>query len=251
MPMPDAPPSPTSPAPPPGAPRVLIVDDDADIRSGLADVFTRAGFNAVAAGDAAAMDRVLEADGADLVVLDLMMPGEDGLSAARRLAARGWPPVIMLSALGDDADRIVGLEVGADDYLAKPCNPRELVARARAVLRRARDTDSKRGPAEAVRFAGFRFDFARRELLDPDGVLVTLSTGEFRLLRAFIERPQRVLSRDQLLDLAFSNDNEVFDRAVDVQVSRLRKKLERADIGELIRTVRGEGYMFTAKPQPG
>ncbi len=239
------------PAAPAGAPRVLIVDDDADIRTGLAAVFTRAGFQAAVAPDAAAMDRMLEADGADLVVLDLMMPGEDGLSAARRLAARGWPPVIMLSALGDDADRIVGLEVGADDYLAKPCNPRELVARARAVLRRARDTDSKRGAAEAVRFAGFRFDFARRELLDPDGVLVTLSTGEFRLLRAFIERPQRVLSRDQLLDLAFSNDTEVFDRAVDVQVSRLRKKLERPDLGELIRTVRGEGYMFTVKPAPG
>jgi two-component system OmpR family response regulator len=234
-----------------GAARVLIVDDDADIRSGLADVFARAGFRASTAADAAAMDRVLEADGADLVVLDLMMPGEDGLSAARRLAARGWPPVIMLSALGDDADRIVGLEVGADDYLAKPCNPRELVARARAVLRRARDAEARRGAAEAVRFAGFRFDFARRELVDPDGVLVTLSTGEFRLLRAFIERPQRVLSRDQLLDLAFSSDSDVFDRAVDVQVSRLRKKLERDGVGELIRTVRGEGYLFTARPIPG
>ena len=185
-----------------------------------------------------------------LVVLDLMMPGEDGLSAARRLAARGWPPVIMLSALGDDADRIVGLEVGADDYLAKPCNPRELVARARAVLRRARDAEARRGAAEAVRFAGFRFDFARRELVDPDGVLVTLSTGEFRLLRAFIERPQRVLSRDQLLDLAFSGDGDVFDRAVDVQVSRLRRKLERDGGGELIRTVRGEGYLFTQRPSP-
>ena len=230
--------------PPEGAPRVLIVDDDADIRTGLAEVFARAGFNAASAPDAAAMD------GADLVVLDLMMPGEDGLSAARRLAARGWPPVIMLSALGDDADRIVGLEVGADDYLAKPCNPRELVARARAVLRRARDAEARRGAAEAVRFAGFRFDFARRELVDPDGVLVTLSTGEFRLLRAFIERPQRVLSRDQLLDLAFSGDGDVFDRAVDVQVSRLRRKLERDGGGELIRTVRGEGYLFTQRPSP-
>lgn len=238
------------PPAPDGAPRVLIVDDDIDIRSGLVDVFARAGFRAAAAPDAAAMDKMLDAEGADLVVLDLMMPGEDGLSAARRLATRGWPPVIMLSALGDDADRIVGLEVGADDYLAKPCNPRELVARARAVLRRARDADSRRGATEAVRFAGFKFDFARRELLDPDGVLVALSTGEFRLLRAFIERPQRVLSRDQLLDLAFSNDSEVFDRAVDVQVSRLRKKLERPETGELIRTVRGEGYLFAPRPFP-
>lgn len=231
-------------------PRILIVDDDAEIRAGLVQVFERAGFAAAAAEDAAAMDRALESEGADLVVLDLMMPGEDGLSACRRLAARGRPPVILLSALGDDADRIVGLEVGADDYLAKPCNPRELVARARAVLRRARDADSKRGAPEAMRFAGFKLDLARRELTDPEGVLVPLSTGEFRLLRAFVERPQRVLSRDQLLDLAFSIENDVFDRAVDVQVSRLRRKLERENQGELIRTVRGEGYLFAAKPQP-
>ncbi|MBI1188437.1 MAG: response regulator [Alphaproteobacteria bacterium] len=232
-------------------PRVLIVDDDAAIREGLAEVFERSGFAAVCAPNAAAMDKILADQGADLVILDLMMPGEDGLSAARRLAGRGWPPVIMLSALGDDADRIVGLEVGADDYMAKPCNPRELVARARAVLRRARDGDAAATRAEAVRFAGFRLDVARRELTDPDGVLVALSTGEFRLLRAFVERPQRVLTREHLLDLAFANDGEVFDRAVDVQVSRLRKKLERSDQGELIRTVRGEGYLFTAKPTPG
>lgn len=233
------------------APRVLIVDDDSAIREGLAQVFARAGFAALTAPDARAMDRVLGEQGADLVVLDLMMPGEDGLSACRRLAGRGWPPVILLSALGDDADRIVGLEVGADDYVAKPCNPRELVARARAVLRRARDSESRKLGAEAVRFAGFRLNLARRELTDPDGVLVPLSTGEFRLLRAFVERPQRVLSREQLLDLAFSNDSDVFDRAVDVQVSRLRRKLEREDAGELIRTVRGEGYLFTARPLPG
>lgn len=232
-------------------PRVLIVDDDAAIRDGLAEVFERSGFAALSAPDAAAMDRVLADKGADLVILDLMMPGEDGLSAARRLAGRGWPPVIMLSALGDDADRIVGLEVGADDYMAKPCNPRELVARARAVLRRARDREAQFQKAEAIRFSGFRLDFARRELTDPDGVLVSLSTGEFRLLRAFVERPQRVLSHEQLLDLAFSNDAEVFDRAVDVQVSRLRKKLERPGESELIRTVRGEGYLFAAKPLPG
>jgi two-component system OmpR family response regulator len=197
------------------------------------------------------MDRLLGEQGADLIVLDLMMPGEDGLSACRRLAGKGWPPVILLSALGDDADRIVGLEVGADDYVAKPCNPRELVARARAVLRRARDSEARRIGAEAVRFAGFRLHLARRELTDPDGVLVPLSTGEFRLLRAFVERPQRVLSREQLLDLAFSSDSDVFDRAVDVQVSRLRRKLETEGVGELIRTVRGEGYLFAAKPLPG
>ena len=172
------------------------------------------------------MERALAAKGADLIVLDLMMPGEDGLSACKRLSGKGRPPIIMLSALGDDADRIVGLEIGADDYLAKPCNPRELVARARAVLRRAPRRRSA-PPREALRFAGFRLDIARRELVDPDGVVIPLSTGEFRLLRAFVERPQRVLTREQLLDYAFANDSDVFDRAVDVQVSRLRRKLER------------------------
>lgn len=227
-------------------PRVLVVDDDPDIRSGLVEVFERAGFEAASAADVAAMERALAAKRADLIVLDLMMPGEDGLSACKRLSGGGRPPIIMLSALGDDADRIVGLEIGADDYLAKPCNPRELVARARAVLRRGRDTDAS--AAEARQFAGFRLDIARRELIDPDGVVIPLSAGEFRLLRAFVERPQRVLSREQLLDYAFDNDGDVFDRAVDVQVSRLRRKLERPGGPEIIRTIRGEGYLFAVKP---
>jgi len=232
-------------------PKVLIVDDDPAIRTGLQQVFERSGFEASVAADAADMDRKLAAAGADLVVLDLMMPGEDGLSACRRLAAQGRPPIIVLSALGDDADRIVGLEVGADDYLSKPCNPRELVARARAVLRRVKDDDSVRGRGDVFRFAGFKLDCARRELVDPDGVLVALSTGEFRLLRTFVERPERVLSRDQLLDLAFAPDTDAFDRAVDVQVSRLRRKLDRTGSPELIRTVRGEGYLFAARPKRG
>jgi two-component system, OmpR family, response regulator len=232
----------------PAAPtRVLIVDDDADIRDGLVEVFDRAGFAAAAAADVAAMERALAAGGVDLIVLDLMMPGEDGLSACKRLSGKGRPPIIMLSALGDDADRIVGLEIGADDYLAKPCNPRELVARARAVLRRSRDATTV-DTSEAYRFAGFRLDIARRELHDPESVVIPLSSGEFRLLRAFVERPQRVLSREQLLDYAFDNDSDVFDRAVDVQISRLRRKLERPGGGELIRTVRGEGYLFALKP---
>jgi two-component system OmpR family response regulator len=230
----------------PPRPRVLVVDDDPDIRSGLVEVFERAGFEAVSAGDVAAMERQMAAKSVDLIVLDLMMPGEDGLSACKRLSGKGRPPIIMLSALGDDADRIVGLEIGADDYLAKPCNPRELVARARAVLRRGRDADTS--AAEARQFAGFKLDIARRELVDPDGVVLPLSAGEFRLLRAFVERPQRVLSREQLLDYAFDNDGDVFDRAVDVQVSRLRRKLERPGGPEIIRTVRGEGYLFAVKP---
>jgi two-component system OmpR family response regulator len=228
-------------------PRVLVVDDDPDIRTGLVEVFERAGFDARSAGDVAAMERQLAASAADLIVLDLMMPGEDGLSACKRLSGKGRPPIIMLSALGDDADRIVGLEIGADDYLAKPCNPRELVARARAVLRRSRDAEGG-ASAEALRFAGFRLDIARRELVDPDDVVIPLSAGEFRLLRAFVERPQRVLTREQLLDYAFDNDADVFDRAVDVQVSRLRRKLERPGGAEIIRTVRGEGYLFAVKP---
>lgn len=229
--------------------RVLIVDDDAAIRQGLVEVFERAGFAAYAAGDVPAMEKALASKGADLIVLDLMMPGEDGLSACKRLSGKGRPPIIMLSALGDDADRIVGLEIGADDYLAKPCNPRELVARARAVLRRQKDADSA-PPGESIRFAGFKLDIARRELVDPDDVVIPMSAGEFRLLRAFVERPQRVLSREQLLDYAFDNDGDVFDRAVDVQVSRLRKKLERPGSIEIIRTVRGEGYLFAVKPIP-
>ena len=229
-------------------PRVLIVDDDAAIREGLVQVFERAGFTASAAADVPGLEKELIDKGADLIVLDLMMPGEDGLSACKRLSGKGGPPIIMLSALGDDADRIVGLELGADDYLAKPCNPRELVARARAVLRRGRDSDGATSNADTLRFAGFRLDLARRELVDPEGVVIPLSTGEFRLLRAFVERPQRVLSREQLLEFAFANDADVFDRAVDVQVSRLRRKLDSGGVGEIIRTVRGEGYLFTAKP---
>jgi two-component system OmpR family response regulator len=232
----------------PAAPsRVLIVDDDSDIRTGLAEVFARAGFAVSTAGDVPALEQALARDGADVIVLDWMLPGEDGLSACRRLAGK-TAPIIMLSALGDDADRIVGLEIGADDYLAKPCNPRELVARVRALLRRVRERPQEAaGSTEALQFAGFRLDSARRELTDPDGVVSPLSGGEFRLLRAFLDRPQRVLSRDTLLDLAFS-EGEVFDRAVDVQVSRLRRKLERPGGDELIRTVRGEGYLFTVKP---
>ncbi len=230
-------------------PRVLIVDDDGEIRDGLVEVFKRAGFAASSAPDVPAMEKALAAATPDLIVLDLMMPGEDGLSACKRLSGKGRPPIIMLSALGDDADRIVGLEIGADDYLAKPCNPRELIARARAVLRRQRDAEGA-PPGESIRFAGFRLDIPRRELVDPDDVVIPLSTGEFRLLRAFVERAQRVLSREQLLDYAFDNDSDVFDRAVDVQVSRLRKKLERPGGIEIIRTVRGEGYLFAVKPVP-
>jgi two-component system OmpR family response regulator len=172
------------------------------------------------------------------------MPGEDGLSVVRRLAGHG-PPIVMLSAMGEDTDRIVGLELGADDYLAKPCNPRELLARVRAVLRRPREDDAPAGAA--LDFDGWRLDLVRRELRRPDGEAVTLSAGEFGLLRAFAERPGRGLTRDQLLEAARGADADVFDRAMDVQISRLRKKLDDGSGKDLIATVRGEGYRFDAR----
>ena len=225
---------------------ILLVDDDPEIRQLIGDFLRPHGYRIAEAGDGAAMDRAIAAERPALVVLDLMLPGEDGLSLCRRLAAQGIR-VIMLSALGEDTDRIVGLELGADDYLPKPCNPRELLARVRVVLRRR---DSAEGPAagNVWSFAGWQLDLRRRELRSPDGVMMALSTGEYRLLVAFLERPQRVLTRDQLLDAARGRDSENFDRAIDVQISRLRKKLGQADGADLIVTVRSEGYMFACRP---
>jgi two-component system OmpR family response regulator len=182
-------------------------------------------------------------------VLDIMLPGEDGLAICRRLSAADGPAIIMLSAMGEETDRIVGLELGADDYLPKPCNPRELLARVRAVLRRRHEPRvSDERLAAACEFAGWRLDLVRHELRSPQGVVVNLSSGEFSLLRAFVERPQRVLTRDQLLEFARGPQSDAFDRAIDVQISRLRRKLEDGGGGqELIRTVRNEGYMFMPK----
>lgn len=222
---------------------ILLVDDDPEIRQLIADFLAPHGFRIAAAANGTDMDRQISVARPSLVVLDLMLPGEDGLAICRRLAASRIP-VIMLSALGEETDRIVGLELGADDYLAKPCNPRELLARIRAVLRRKENSEpSGSGP---YRFSGWSFDPNRRELRSPAGVAVALSTGESRLLTAFLERPQRILTRDQLLDFAMGSDATVFDRAIDVQVSRLRKKL--GDSGDLIATVRSEGYMFAVRP---
>ncbi|MDP3801310.1 response regulator [Brevundimonas sp.] len=225
------------------APRILVVDDDPGIREVLCDYLVQHGYDAVGAASAAEMDRAMTRQAPDLIVLDLMMPGEDGLSVCRRLTGKG-PPIVMLSAMGEDTDRIIGLELGADDYLAKPCNPRELLARVRAVLRRPREATAE-GPA--LTFAGWRLDLLRRELTRPDGQAVALSAGEFALLRAFVERPGRVLTRDQLLERARGADADVFDRAMDVQISRLRKKLNDGSGLEMIQTLRGEGYMFDVK----
>jgi two-component system OmpR family response regulator len=233
---------------PAAAPRILMVDDDPGIRDVVSDFLGKHGYAVETAGDSREMEQVLERGPVDLIVLDVMLPGEDGLAICRRLTSSDCPPIIMLSAMGEDTDRIVGLELGADDYLSKPCNPRELLARVRAVLRRAEQRGSQTGVGAGCEFAGWRLDLVRRELRSPDGVVVNLSSGEFSLLRAFVERPQRVLTRDQLLDFARGPDSDAFDRAIDVQISRLRRKLDDGASGQdLIRTIRNEGYMFTAK----
>ena len=234
----------------PNPARILMVDDDPGIRDVVSDFLGKHGYRVETAGDAAEMERVLARGPVDLIVLDVMLPGEDGLAICRRLAtnAAEAPSIIMLSAMGEETDRIVGLELGADDYLAKPCNPRELLARVRAVLRRAEQRNSSPAGGAACEFAGWRLDLVRRELRSPEGVVVNLSSGEFSLLRTFVERPQRVLTRDQLLEFARGPESEAFDRAIDVQISRLRRKLDDGAGGqELIRTIRSEGYMFTAK----
>lgn len=238
-----------------GTVRILIVDDDQGIRNLLSQFLISHGYASSTAASARDMRDELNRQAYDLIVLDLMMPGEDGLAALRTLQSVGAPPVIMLSAFGTDVDRIVGLEVGAEDFVQKPCNPRELLARIRTVLRRRERRDSTGQPSAAAtpvfrrtvyRFEGWTLDATTHVLFDPSEAIVNLSDGEYRMLLAFVERPQRVLSRDQLLDVALGVDREHFDRAVDVQISRLRRKLAgRVGSRELIRTVRNEGYLFT------
>jgi two-component system, OmpR family, response regulator len=228
---------------------ILVVDDHREIRDLLARYLAKHGLRVSAAESAARARRILETSAIDLVVLDIMMPGEDGLSLCRHLRATSGLPVIMLTAMAEDTDRVVGLEMGADDYLVKPFNPRELLARIKAVLRRANSLPQQRPAPDAsiVRFERWQLNVARRELQDEDGVGIPLSTSEFSLLCALLNHPKMVLSRDQLLDLTRGRAANVFDRSIDNQVSRLRKKIE-ADPKEpsLIKTVWGGGYMFTA-----
>jgi two-component system OmpR family response regulator len=231
-------------------PHILIVDDNREIRDLVSRLLTREGFRVSVAADGRAMRKTLADARIDLVLLDPMLPGEDGLSLCRGIRAESRLPIIMLTAKGDEVDRVIGLEMGADDYLAKPFGSRELVARIRAVLRRSSSDTPAPGPAPAeaqrrFRFDRWQFDTQSRELLGDDGVTVPLSTGEYELLLALVERPMRVLSRDQLLDLARGRAAAAFDRSIDTQISRLRKKLER-DPAEprVIKTVWGGGYMF-------
>ncbi|WP_119167257.1 response regulator [Algihabitans albus] len=242
------------------SPHILVVDDHREIRDALAKYLAKQGYRVTVAESAAAARRSLEVAAIDLAVIDIMMPGEDGLSLTRDLRAKGDLPVVLLTAVAEETDRIVGLELGADDYVTKPFNPRELLARIKAVLRRAQSlppqhpvvrTEAGRTGGERLRFADWILDFDRRELLRSDGTAVPLSTGEFLLLGVFLRHPRRVLSRDQLLDLTRGRAAQPFDRAVDNQISRLRRKIE-ADPKQpnLIVTHWGGGYALAADVAP-
>ena len=224
--------------------RILIVDDDPSLRGLIRDFLAGHGYLVFEADGGHAMRNVLDREEIDVIVLDVMMPGEDGLTLARSLAGRRDVGIIMVSALGSETDRIIGLEVGADDYLPKPVSPRELLARIRAVLRRQQPSEVEAESGTVHQFDGWSFDVVRRVLRDPQGVIISLSEGEFSLLRVFIERPQRVLTRDQLLEYSRGPDSDAFDRAIDTQVSRLRRKMATRTESELIGTIRSEGYMF-------
>ena len=227
--------------------RLLVVDDEAALREPLADYLVRQGFAVTQAGSAAETRSRLASETPDLVLLDIMIPGEDGLSLCRHLTESRQLPVIFITARGEATDRIVGLEIGADDYVVKPFDPRELVARIRSVLRRA-----GRGPAPVAddldyEFEGWRLDPLKRRLVDSEGAVVAISSVEFRLLLTFLDHPRQVLDRDRLLDMVQGREAHLFDRAVDNQVSRLRRKIEADNKNpQLIQTVWGGGYLFAA-----
>ena len=229
---------------------LLVVDDDREIRRLLDEYLTQSGYRVTGVGDGRAMRRALDEHRIDLIVLDLMLPGEDGLSLCRSLRAQSNMPVLMLTARGTEIDRIVGLEMGADDYLAKPFNPRELLARVKSILRRAKSLPHQQVATDvsSYRFGDWTLDVATRNITAADGLVVPLSGAEFRLLSVFMEHPQVVLSRDQLLELVSGRETIPFDRSIDVLIGRLRKRLN--DDGKeptLIKTVRGSGYVLAAR----
>ncbi len=226
---------------------VLVVDDDPQLRLLVSRLLRANGYRVTGAANGDEMHAAMASNAFDLVVLDVMLPGASGFDLCRELRRGSAVPVIMLTARGSEADRVEGLDLGADDYLAKPFSPRELVARINAVMRRVRSDGAPNAltPARAFRFSGWTLDVARRELTDPQGSIIDLSTGEFDMLRAFVEAAGKVLGRDLLLDLAKNRVATGYDRVIDVQISRLRKKIERDDASEpMIRTIRGTGYMF-------
>jgi two-component system, OmpR family, response regulator len=228
--------------------KILVVDDDPELTQLLEDYLGRQGYQLATAADGRAMHVLLESFQPDLLILDLMLPGEDGLTLCRNLRARSRLPILMLTARGDDMDRIIGLEMGADDYLPKPFNPRELLARIRSILRRAENSGVQALPARALHFAGWTLDLAARNLVDAEGVVIALSTGEFRVLQVLVETPNCVFSRDQLMDALAGREAGPTDRTIDVMVSRLRRRLnDDARDPALIKTVRSEGYMLAAK----
>lgn len=229
-------------------PHILVVDDHHDIREPLAAYLRKHGMRISVAADATAARTILAKHAVDLMVLDVMMPGEDGLSLCRHVHGAHDIPVILLTAMTDDTDRIVGLEIGADDYVTKPFNPRELLARVKNILRRAHSVPRKRQTAvRRYAFDRWILDTTRRELTGDDGIAVVLSAAEFRLLTALVERPRIVLTRDQLLDLTSGRETQPFDRSIDNQISRLRRKVERDPAEpQLIKTIWGDGYQLTA-----
>ena len=238
------------------AAHILVLDDDREIRELLGRFLEKQGLRVTLARDARDLRKLWPLARYSLVVLDLMLPGESGLDVARWLRAQSNIPIVMLTAMGEETDRIVGLELGADDYMAKPFNPRELLARIRAVLRRAQGSDSPGGTGEDtganIHFAGWLLEPSRRRLLNPQGAEVPLTGGEYELLTTLLERPNRVLTRDMLMDLLHNRQPGPFDRAIDVAVSRLRRKLE--DDGRnpsVIKTVRGGGYVLSATVERG
>jgi two-component system OmpR family response regulator len=231
----------------PAPTRLLLVDDEAALREPLADYLVRQGFAVSQAGTAAEARTRLAAEIPDLVLLDIMMPGEDGLSLCRHLVEARQLPVIFITARGEATDRIVGLEIGADDYVVKPFDPRELVARIKSVLRRASREPTPAGDDLLYEFEGWRLDPLKRRLTDPEGAVVAISSVEFRLLTTFLDHPRQVLDRDRLLDMVQGREAHLFDRAVDNQVSRLRRKIEADSKNpQIIQTVWGGGYMLAA-----
>lgn len=233
---------------------ILVVDDDPQLRLLVARFLQRHGYTVSNVADGREMDEIMAHTPVDLIVLDVMLPGRSGLELCRQTRASTEVPIIMLTARGEEGDRIAGLEVGADDYVTKPFSPRELLARIRAVLRRARGrlVSPEAAGTDTVCFDGWSLDMRRRELTSPQGALVDLSTGEFDLLVAFIERANRVLSRDMLMEVAKTRSTDPFDRTIDVQISRLRRKLATGlDDSDMIKTVRGAGYMFVPDIERG